>query len=61
MGIDPGASFATIKKKYRELAKTWHPDKDPDCNDCREKFEKLAEAYDRLMNDIKRASYDTVY
>lgn len=60
LGVDPGASRNTIKNKYRELAKMWHPDKNPDCADCHAKFEKLVEAYETLMNDISRSSYDAV-
>jgi hypothetical protein len=29
LGVDRGADEATIKKNYRNLAKKWHPDKNP--------------------------------
>jgi DnaJ-class molecular chaperone len=37
-----------------------HPDKNLGCNECKEKFTKIAEAYENLIDDIKRASYDSV-
>jgi len=60
MGLEPGASNSEIKRKYRELAKIWHPDKNPGCKECAERFEKLSEAYNTLMDDIKRSDYDSV-
>jgi len=43
LGLDSSADDATIKKKYRELSKVWHPDvnKDPEATD---KFKKINEA-----------------
>jgi len=60
LGLDPGASNTMIKKKYKELSLQWHPDKNPDCEDCREKFEELIKAYEILMDDIERSNYDEV-
>lgn len=58
MGLDPGASRGTIKKRYKELSLQWHPDKNPGCEDCREKYETLVKAYDILIDDIERSNYD---
>ena len=37
-----------------------HPDKNPGCNECKDKFQKIAEAYEFLADEAKRAGYDTV-
>lgn len=47
LGVDVNADTATITSAYRNLAKTYHPDKpggDPD------KFKKIAQAYGTLTN-----------
>ena len=31
LGVDSGADLKEIKKKYKELAKIWHPDKNINC------------------------------
>jgi len=42
------------KKSYRKLVLQYHPDKNKDDPTAREKFQKLKEAYDILMDDEKR-------
>jgi hypothetical protein len=44
LGLPPYASSADIKKRFRELAKRYHPDLGGDS----EKFIALVEVYDRL-------------
>ncbi|GIX63629.1 DnaJ protein, putative [Babesia caballi] len=58
MGIARDASDAQIKAKYRQLNHKWHPDKNPDCKDCKEKFMKLKAAYKILSNPELRRLYD---
>lgn len=41
-----------IKKKYHKLALKWHPDKN-DEKYAKEKFQKINEAYDYLLNEIE--------
>eukprot|EP00933_Yihiella_yeosuensis_P077423 TRINITY_DN8785_c2_g1_i1.p1 TRINITY_DN8785_c2_g1~~TRINITY_DN8785_c2_g1_i1.p1 ORF type:complete len:546 (-),score=119.53 TRINITY_DN8785_c2_g1_i1:162-1778(-) len=48
-----------IKKAYKNLALTVHPDKNPDCVECVEKFERISKAYDTLSNPEKRKAYDS--
>ena len=45
-GLAPGASVDDIKKKFRELAKKYHPD----CGGSSEKMIEVLEAYHKLMN-----------
>jgi hypothetical protein len=42
LGIDRGANEATIKRNYRNLAKKWHPDKNPGAEEAAEaKFREV--------------------
>jgi hypothetical protein len=59
MGISYSESQDGVKRKYKELASALHPDKNPDCDDCKEKFENLAKAYEILGNEESRKFYDT--
>lgn len=57
LGIEKSASKDEIKKAYRKLSKKYHPDlnKEPGAE---EKFKEIAEAYEVLSDDQKRARYD---
>lgn len=57
LGVDRGADATTIKKAYRKLAKTYHPDVNKEA-DAEEKFKEVQEAYDVLSDDNKRAAYE---
>lgn len=59
MGIPRDASVMDIRKKYKSLALNWHPDKNPDCQECPEKFAKISKAYDVLSNVEQKKAYDT--
>lgn len=58
LGVDKKASGAEIKKKYRQLAQKYHPDKNPGDKASEEKFKELSEAYEVLSDADKRAKYD---
>jgi len=58
LGVKPDASAADIKKVYRKKAIELHPDKNPDDPNAQNKFTEIAEAYEILSNDEKRATYD---
>lgn len=47
-----------IKKSYRELAKRYHPDLNPNDKYSEERFKKISEAYEILTNYEKRLEYD---
>ncbi len=58
LGLQKGASEDEIKKAYRRLAKTCHPDLHPNDKECEAKFKELGEAYEVLSDPDKRAKYD---
>ncbi len=58
LGVDKKADGATIKKKYRQLARELHPDKTKGDKKLEDKFKEVSEAYDILSDDKKRAEYD---
>lgn len=54
LGVAQNATKEEIKKKYRELAHKYHPDKGGD----EARFKEVNEAYQVLSDDEKRAQYD---
>ncbi len=58
LGVKRDASEAEIKRKYRELAMKYHPDRNPDDKRAEEKFKEINEAYQVLSDPQKRAHYD---
>ena len=57
LGVARDASGAEIKKAYRDLAKKFHPDRNPD-KSAEQKFKEITEAYEVLSDDQKRATFD---
>ena len=57
LGVSKSASKDEIKKSFRKLAKSYHPDVNKD-SDAPEKFKEVQEAYENLSDDQKRAHYD---
>ena len=55
--IETNANKDIIKKQFHKLSKKYHPDKN-NSNDSKEKFIKIKEAYDILIDDEKRKIYD---
>ncbi|WP_338762221.1 J domain-containing protein [Bernardetia sp. ABR2-2B] len=58
LGLRKNASAEEIKRKYRELAKKYHPDRNPNDILAEKRFKDLTEAYDILSDTAKRAQYD---
>ena len=57
LGVEKNASKDEIKSAFRKMARQWHPDvnKAPEAE---AKFKELGKAYETLMDDDKRATYD---
>ena len=58
LDISKEASLEDIKKSYRKLAMKYHPDQNQGDDEAEAKFKELAEAYEVLSDDDKRAYYD---
>ncbi|WGV25069.1 J domain-containing protein [Halotia branconii] len=59
LGLTPGASQAQIKQAYRQLVKTWHPDRFFDQKQKQEaesKIKKINAAYNTLKSELPSAS-----
>lgn len=58
LGVSKSATQDEIKKKYRKLAKEFHPDTNPDNAKAEAKFKEISEAYDVVGEDSSRKEYD---
>ncbi|MCR4399049.1 MAG: molecular chaperone DnaJ, partial [Firmicutes bacterium] len=58
LGVSRDASQEDIKKAYRQLAKKYHPDANPNDPTAQDKFKEINEAYEVLSDPEKRAAYD---
>ena len=58
LSVRENASVDEIKKSYRELAKKYHPDANPNNKSAEEKFKEISEAYYVLSDEKKRREYD---
>jgi DnaJ-class molecular chaperone len=57
LGVNKHATSADIRTAYKRLALTWHPDRNK-AKDAEEKFKKIKQAYDVLIDDNQRRDYD---
>ncbi len=48
LGLENSASDSEVKKKFRELAKKYHPDKNPSENS-NARFQEIQDAYERIV------------
>lgn len=63
LGVQKNATPEEIKKAYKKLAVKWHPDRWGDKSEeeqkkAEENFKEVAEAYEVLSDENKRARYD---
>ena len=60
LGVGETANAADIKKKYRELAKKYHPDKTGGDKSKEHKFKDISAAYEVLSDPKRREQYDAM-
>ena len=58
LGVPREASQADIQKAYRDLARKYHPDLNPDDKTAKKRFQEVQAAFDVLNNPEKREMYD---
>ena len=58
LGVKKSDDAEVIRKAFRELAKKYHPDKNPDNPEAEEKFKEINSAYEVLSDPQKRSQYD---
>ena len=58
LGVSKDSDEGTIKSKYRQLAKKYHPDLHPGDKEAEAKFKEAAEAYAVLSDPERRKRYD---
>ena len=60
LGVDKSVSEADLKKTYRKLARTHHPDSNQGDAKAEEKFKEISEAYSVLSDTEQRKEYDQI-
>ena len=58
LGIDKNATQDDVKKAYKQLARKYHPDLNPNDPDAVRKFQEINEANEVLSDPEKRKKYD---
>lgn len=58
LGVPRDADDAALKKAYRNLARAYHPDRNPGDKKSEDRFKEISEAYGVLSDPEKRAQYD---
>jgi DnaJ-class molecular chaperone len=58
LGVKRDATAAEIQKAYRDLARKYHPDLNPNDKKAKEKFQQVQSAFDVLNDEKKRKMYD---
>ncbi len=58
LGIPRSATQDEIQKAYRNLARKYHPDLNPDDKTAQQKFKEIQQAHDVLSDPEKRKLYD---
>ena len=58
LGVEKTADSREIRKAFKKMAITMHPDKNPDDPEAQEKFLSLKLAYETLKDQETRKQYD---
>ena len=58
LGVGKSSSEKEIKQAFRNLARKYHPDVNPDDKQAEDKFKKINEAYEVLSNPDSKKKYD---
>lgn len=58
LGLSRNASADDIQKAYRDLARKYHPDLNPDDKTAKKKFQEVQQAFEVLNDASKRELYD---
>jgi len=58
LGVAKDIEPAALKKAYRKLAQTYHPDRNPGDKKAEDRFKEITEAYAVLSDKEKRQQYD---
>ncbi len=58
LGLRKGAGDEDVKQAFRELAKSLHPDRNPDDPDAERRFKLVTTAYEALKDSSRRRAYD---
>ncbi len=60
LGVDKSVSDAELKKVYRKLARTYHPDSNAGDSAAEARFKEISEAYSVLSDPAQRQEYDQI-
>ncbi len=60
LGVSKDASDTDIKKKYRQMARKFHPDQNPGDAAAEKRFKDISEAYAVLSDAEDRQQYDAI-
>lgn len=58
LGLSPKATDSEIRSAFRQLAKKYHPDRNPDDKKAEDKFKEISAAFDILGDSERRKKYD---
>ena len=61
LGLGPNASDEEVKRAYRNLAKKYHPDKNPGDEAAARKMQEINAAYEQIKNPDKASSRGSGY